>query len=140
MKTQSKVKPVTGSWSDKSNKKPSENLSFMMIKEQEFPHLFEDPVLKLKKKQKLVDEQDYESDCEIIERNKAELLQCLEKGIARFNSGKCNPKKFIKNLEFDDCGVRDTLAEAATADRTDVASESAESKECPSKLSVPDQN
>ena len=45
---------------------------------------------------KYLDEQDFNSDCETIERNKDDLLKQLSQSIARF--AKSDPTKFIENL------------------------------------------
>ena len=48
--------------------------SFLMIKEKEFPHLFENPVVRHQRMSKFFAEQDFNSDCETVERNKVDLL------------------------------------------------------------------
>jgi len=52
--------------------------SFLMIKEKEFPHLFENPVVRHQRMTKFFAEQDFNSDCETVERNKVDLLKELE--------------------------------------------------------------
>jgi len=71
--------------------------SFMMIKEREFPHLFKNSIVKHQKMSKYLDEQDFNSDCETIERNKSDLLEHLTTAIARF--AKSDPVKFVENLK-----------------------------------------
>jgi hypothetical protein len=49
-----------------------------MIKEKEFPQLFENPIVKHQNMTKFFDEQDFNSDCETVERNRVDLLKQLE--------------------------------------------------------------
>lgn len=48
------------------------------------------------KMSKYLDEQDFNSDCETIERNKGDLLNLLTQAITRFTKG--DPSKFVENL------------------------------------------
>lgn len=52
-----------------------ETRPFLMIREREFSNLFENPITKQQKMSKYFDEQDFNSDCETIERNKDDLLK-----------------------------------------------------------------
>ena len=81
----------------KTDQKPTPTISFLMIKEKEFPHLFEDDVSRHQKMSKYFDEQDFNSDCELIERNKGDLLKNLFQSIARYT--KSDPTKFVENLK-----------------------------------------
>jgi hypothetical protein len=81
----------------KADQKPTPTISFLMIKEKEFPHLFEDDVSKHQKMSKYFDEQDFNSDCELIERNKGDLLKNLFQAIGRYT--KSDPTKFVENLK-----------------------------------------
>ena len=71
--------------------------AFLMIREREFANLFDDPVVRHQKMSKYFDEQDFNSDCETIERNQNDLLKQLEQGISRFC--KTDPTKFVENLK-----------------------------------------
>lgn len=93
----------------------------MVIKEQEFPHLFQNQVVKQQKLSKLLDEQDFNSDCETIGRNREDLLKSLMQGIARFTSAKSDPKKLVENLKLE-VAAEDSLAEASTASQTELES------------------
>jgi len=75
--------------------KPSRR-PFLLIRENEFPNLFKDPVVQHQKMSKYLDEQDFNSDGETIERNKADLLNHVDQAITRFSKG--DPSKFIENL------------------------------------------
>ena len=62
--------------SDQNNlRKP---LNFLLIKEKEFPNLFDDPIIKQQKMSKFFNEQDFNSDIETIELNKIDLLKQVE--------------------------------------------------------------
>ena len=54
------------------------------------------PIVQHQKMSKYLDEQDFNSDCETIERNRDDLLKQLSQSIARFS--KTDPTKFIENL------------------------------------------
>ena len=58
----------------------------MVTQEQEFPHLSQNQVVRQQKMSKYFDEQDFNSDCETIERNKEDLLKSLSQSISRFTS------------------------------------------------------
>lgn len=92
----------------------------MLIKEKEFPDLFQNPVVKHQKMSKFFDEQDFNSDCEMIERNKNDLLASLAQSINRFTNSKNDPKKFVENLKLTNETSEDSLAGASTADQTDA--------------------
>ena len=62
----------------KQSKAPAQSHTFLMIKEIEFPHLFENPIVKHQNMTKFFDEQDFNSDCETVERNRVDLLKQLE--------------------------------------------------------------
>jgi len=70
--------------------------SFLMIKEKEFPHLFENQIVRQQNMTKFFDEQDFNSDCETVERNRVDLLKQLEQTVTRYN--KNEPAKFVENL------------------------------------------
>ena len=57
--------------------------SFLLIKEKDFPNLFENQIVKKQNKEKYFVEQDYGSDQETVEINKATLLKDLEASINR---------------------------------------------------------
>ena len=71
--------------------------SFLKIREKEFPHLFENEVVMHQKMSKYFDEQDFNSDCETINRNKFDLLKHVSQSISRFT--KSDPTKFVENLK-----------------------------------------
>lgn len=72
-------------------------LDFLLIKESDFPNLFDNPVVKKQKMTKFFDEQDFNSDLETIELNKIDLLKQLEQTINRAVKG--DPTKFVQNLK-----------------------------------------
>ena len=53
-------------------------------------------MVKGQKRSKYLDEIDFNSDCETIERNQADLLQHVSTALARF--AKSDPTKFVENL------------------------------------------
>lgn len=81
----------------KADQKPKPTRSFLLIHEKEFPHLFQNEVVKHQKMSKYFDEQDFNSDCETINRNKDDLLKQLSQSICRFT--KSDPTKFVENLK-----------------------------------------
>ena len=53
-------------------------MEFLLIKESDFPNLFDNTVVKKQKMSKFFDEQDFNSDLETIELNRIDLLKQLE--------------------------------------------------------------
>ena len=98
LKNSSFNSPSKSTVSQKLNAPISSTKSFLMIKEAEFPALFaENPVVKRQKMSRYFDEQDYNSDCETIERNKGDLLGDLFKAIDK--CCKQDPAKHVSNLK-----------------------------------------
>ena len=96
-----KAAPVAvrpGSFNANPTDQKPETRTFLMIKEREFPHLFEHSILRQQKKSKYLDEIDFNSDCETIERNSTDLLSEVFSSIERFT--KRDPTRFIENLKL----------------------------------------
>ena len=72
-------------------------MNFLAIKEREFPHLFKNPVVQHQKMSKFLDEIDFNSDSETVERNQSDLLSSLFTAISKYN--KSEPGKFVENLK-----------------------------------------
>ena len=70
---------------------------FMCIRELEFPRLFKNPIVKHQKMSKFLDEQDFNSDTETIERNRGDLLKQVTSAIDSFV--RSDPTKVIQNLK-----------------------------------------
>jgi len=89
--------PAMKTFKPKNHPKAASTSTFLMIREKEFPHLFEDPVVRHQRMSKFFAEQDFNSDCETVERNRDDMLKQLEQTISRYN--KNDPAKFVENLK-----------------------------------------
>lgn len=72
--------------------------AFLVIQEEEFPSIFQDPILKKQKLKDYNDEIDYNSDKELIAKNKKQLLKSLTNSIDRYVTG--NPLQLIENIKL----------------------------------------
>ena len=61
--------------------------AFLVVHEAELPAIFDDPVLKKQKLKDYNDEIDYNSDSELITKNKKQLLKMLTGSINRYVQG-----------------------------------------------------
>ena len=90
-------KTMKGKAAQQLHQAQGKETAFLLIREKEFPHLFENPIVRHQRMSKFFDEQDFNSDCETVERNKVDLLKQLEQTISRYN--KNEPAKFVENLK-----------------------------------------
>ena len=71
---------------------------FMVVQEADFPQVFQDPIIKKQKLVEFNDEIDYNSDPELIAKNRKQLLKSLKTSIERYVTG--NPLQYIGNIKL----------------------------------------
>ena len=77
--------------------KASGNQTFLHIQENQFPHIFQDPVLTSQKLEDFNEEIDYDSGAELVAKNKKQLLKSLTNSIWRVVTE--NPLNYIENVK-----------------------------------------